>query len=231
MLVDLNIFQKKILIIGGGRETTRKVQGLTGQGAQLIFIASAFHPKLEEHLENENYQLITETLSDASRIEAFFPCYMVLATTDDKALNRSIINAAKATDAYVYSVDDPEYSDFSHPAVINFKNSVRLALSTNGKSPLMARKLRESLESALPDLISELDLLQIRLQSEIREEAKTVLSSAEQRKSFLQLLQENPAIQKQLSQNQFNTARDLALALLREYSLPERVVNSGKIEE
>ena len=58
-----------------------------------------------------------------------------MATTNDRALNRKIVEKARKMKSYAYASDDPEVSDFAHPSVINVADTVQIAISTGGSSP------------------------------------------------------------------------------------------------
>ena len=80
-------------------------------------------------------------LKDASFLSSYKP-FVVMACTNDRQLNRKIVKKAKTMKCYAYASDDPEISDFAHPSVINIEDAVQIAVSTGGKSPAMARKIK-----------------------------------------------------------------------------------------
>ena len=88
-----------------------------------------------------------------------------MATTNDKVLNRKIVQKARKMKSYAYASDDPEISDFAHPSVINIADTLQVAVSTGGSSPAMARKIKIKIESFLKKNISSDDILQIKLQN------------------------------------------------------------------
>ena len=217
MLVDLNIEGKRILIIGAGREALRKAIGLAGQGAEIIAVSSKFQEGFREWEKQGEMRLIAKTASNGKIVNDFLPLYMVMAMTDDRKLNRKIVNEAKKSVRFVYSVDDREYSDFSHPAVIDTKAPIRMAVSTSGESPLMAKRLRERAEAMADLLVRDEDYLHIQLQKKMREIAKKSLRTPELRKSSLLQIFEDPEIDDLLKQNQFEKAEILALEQLNSF--------------
>ena len=88
---------------------------------------------------------------------------ILLAATNDSKLNLKLVQAAKEWGCMVYAVDNPALSDFILPAMAQI-GDVKVAVSTGGKSPVMARVLRERIE----ELITAQDLLEIDLQDELR---------------------------------------------------------------
>ena len=63
-----------------------------------------------------------------------------MATTNDKGLNRKIVQKARKMKSYAYASDDPEISDFAHPSVINIADTLQVAISTGGSSPAMQER-------------------------------------------------------------------------------------------
>jgi precorrin-2 dehydrogenase/sirohydrochlorin ferrochelatase len=75
--------------------------------------------------------------------------YIILAATNDKALNRRIADKGRQIGSFVYAADDPEYSDFSYMATINIEDMMQIGISTSGRSPIMARIIRLRAEKIL----------------------------------------------------------------------------------
>ena len=101
-------------------------------------------------------------------------------------------------------------SDFSHPSVININDTVQVAISTGGRSPLMGKSLRKHLEPIVKKSISDLILHQIDLQELVRGEAKKKIPSAEHRKKFLNELMTDASVNQCLEEKKISTARKLA---------------------
>ena len=87
-------------------------------------------------------------ISNLDFLEKYDPV-MIMATTDDKELNRKIYEKAKSMNCYGYAVDDPSISDFSHPSLINIENIVQIAISTKGKKPNNVKRLELNAEKIL----------------------------------------------------------------------------------
>ena len=80
---------------------------------------------------------------------------MVLAATNDKALNRRIADKSRQIGSFVYTADDPEYSDFSYLATINIEDMMQIGISTSGRSPIMARIIRIRAEKILRRMLNQ----------------------------------------------------------------------------
>ena len=81
--------------------------------------------------------------------------HMVIAATDDKAVNRQIRNEAKERFLLVNVADTPDLCDFYLGGIVT-KGNLKVAISTNGKSPTAAKRLRQLLEEVLPEEIDDL---------------------------------------------------------------------------
>ena len=126
-------------------------------------------------------------------------------------MNREIILVGKKTyGCYVYAADDPQLSDFSHPSIINVKDTIQVGISTGGRSPLIGKSLRKHLEPIVKKSISDLFLHQIDLQELFRGEAKKKIPSAEHRKKFLTELMTDASVNQCLEEKKISTARKLA---------------------
>ena len=218
MIVDLNLKGKRVLIIGGGREASRKVDALLSQQCDIVVAAEKVEPSINEHSSNGKIILELRKIESVDSIKKNEPLDMILAVTDDRKLNREIVQYARARNCYAYAADDPEVSDFSHPAVINIGDVVQVAISTGGRSPLMSKTLREKVEPVVKNVINGLILDQIKLQEQLRVSAQEILPSPAQRKKFLVSLRDDEEVLKLLDAKKFSEANRLANELLDEYA-------------
>jgi precorrin-2 dehydrogenase/sirohydrochlorin ferrochelatase len=111
-----------------------------------------------------------------------------------------------------YCVDNPAVSDFMFPALAKISD-VRIAVSTSGKSPSMARVLRKRIEK----MITEEDLLQIKLQDYIRPILKHHVSGHKVRKLVLSEIIEDNRIKKLLRTGKFDDAKQFALDIAESF--------------
>ncbi len=218
MIVDLHLNGKKVLIVGGGREAVRKVEALLSQDCEIIVVGEQISEEIESWAENGKLTLDKTKVVDGGFIKNCEGLGLVMAVTDDPDLNRKIVEAGRKLGCWTYAADDPEVSDFSHPAVINLYDTVQVAVSTGGKSPLMAKKIRERAEQVFKEIIQKEDILQIRLQETLRKEAKQVLSGPDERKRFLNEIAEDGNIRELLARDQLQEAEAEALKRLQNLS-------------
>jgi len=142
LIVDLNVNNKKAVVIGGGTEGLRKVHGLIDQGCEITVITSRLNKELRRMSHDGKIKLIKRRIKDATILDKFNDIFLILAATDDRQLNRTLVEKGRAMGAFVYAADDPPMSDFSYTSLVNIEGLVQVAISTSGKSPIMARKIR-----------------------------------------------------------------------------------------
>lgn len=151
--VALDLDQKNCLVVGGGEIAEGKLDALIGAGARLTVVSPDVRPRFVElanagHLELHRRTYHSDDLTGVS---------LVIAATEDRALNALIANDARAAGVLVNAVDDPPNCDFFAVSVVR-RGDLQLAISTNGRSPAFARWMRESLDASLPaeygDLLS-----------------------------------------------------------------------------
>jgi precorrin-2 dehydrogenase/sirohydrochlorin ferrochelatase len=119
--------------------------------------------------------------------------------------------------AFVYSVDDPSYSDFSYASIINIEGVMQVAISTSGKSPIMARQVRIKAERVLKRVIKKTDIENTRLQEFARNAARTKIHSVEDRKKFLYSLINDKYIQNLIRENRIEDAKSSTIELLQKW--------------
>jgi precorrin-2 dehydrogenase len=217
LIVDLNLKGKHVLVIGGGTEGVRKVNALLGQGCRITVISNRFNKYLREQEEAGKIETVKARLKDAEILNNYDHPFLVLASTDDKALNRKLCQKGREMGAFVYSVDDPPYSDFSYASIINIEGVMQVAISTSGKSPIMARQVRMRAERILKRIIKKSDIENAKLQEFARNAAKPKLKTVQQRKEFLYSLLRDSRIQNLIKEDEIDGAKSATLELLQEW--------------
>jgi len=215
LIVDLHLKGNLVIVVGSGNEGMKKVSSLLTQDCEILMISSTSNPQIEKYVKQKKIKFKKIKLKDVSFLSKYKP-YLVMATTNDKALNREIVANAKKMKSYAYASDDPEISDFAHPSVINIEDTIQVAISTGGSSPAMARKIKIKTESFLKKNISSEDIYQIKLQKFARFEAKQVLSTQLDRKKFLYGVMNDKRVKGLLKEGKYKTAQVRVKKMLRE---------------
>ena len=216
MIVDLNLKGNLVIVVGGGAEGLKKINSLLTQDCRILVLSDKINPQLSQYIRKNKVEFKKVKLKNASFLGNYKP-FLVMATTDDKELNRKIIQKAKKMKCYVYASDDPEVSDFSHPSVINIQDTVQIAISTKGKSPVMSRKIKNQAKKVFKKIIKKEDIYQIKLQQIARNAAKKNIPTQMERKKFLYSVLRDSKIKQLIKDENLKKAQDRAMMMLREW--------------
>lgn len=216
MIVDLNLKGKLVIVVGGGSEGLKKVNSLLTQDCKILVVSDKINRQISDYLKNGKIEFKKIKLKDGGFLSKYKPI-LVMAATDDKELNRKIVQKAKKMRCYAYAADDPEVSDFAHPSVINIEDTVQVAISTRGRSPAMARKLKLQAEKVFKKIIKKEDIYQIRLQEIARNAAKDKISTQKERKKFLYSILNDNQIKQLIKDSNLKEAQKRAMLMLEEW--------------
>ncbi len=141
------------LIIGGGKIGLEKTNTLLkqNQAISLKIIAKEICQELKQVLAKHPHIVWEERAFEDRDLQDI---QFVVIATDNTVLNKEIKQKANAASILVNAADQPDLCDFYLGSIVN-KGNLKIAISTNGKSPILARRLREHLEEAIPDSITE----------------------------------------------------------------------------
>jgi precorrin-2 dehydrogenase/sirohydrochlorin ferrochelatase len=167
MIVDLNLQNKKIIIIGGGNEAQKRINSVIKQKCDIIVISDSINSQINKLAKSKKIKLIKKKITDTKFILKLKPD-LIITTTDDRKMNQKIIKDAKNKGIIVYSSDNPEDSDFSNPAIIDFENIIQIAIFTGGRSPAMSKKIKDKSEKLFKKIITKEDIAQIKIQKRAR---------------------------------------------------------------
>jgi len=216
MIVDLNLQDKKIIIIGGGNEAEKRINSIIKQGCNITVISDSVNSQINKLSKAKKITLKKQKISDTKFLSEFKPD-LVITTTDDKKINQKIIRDAKKKKIMAYSSDNPDESDFSNPAIIDFENMIQIAIFTGGKSPAMSKKIKEKSEKVLKKIITKEDIAQIKIQKMARKIAKESISTQEERKKYLRSIISDNEIDQLIKDGQIKKAEKRAITILRNW--------------
>jgi precorrin-2 dehydrogenase/sirohydrochlorin ferrochelatase len=222
LIVDLNLKGKHAVVIGGGTEGVRKVKGLLGQDCKITVIGNRVNRFLTEQAGLGKIELVKARLRDASILDNYPDAFLVLAATDDKELNRRLVEKGREMRAFVYAADDPPISDFSYASIVNIEGVMQAAISTSGKSPIMARKVRIRAERILRRIIRKEDIENAKLQEFARQAARPKIKTVGERKEFLYSLVNDRKIQNLIKEDRIEDAKSATLELLQKWERKSR---------
>jgi len=173
--IFLDIENRSVVIIGGGNVCARKAETMMNYGAKVTVVAPEFHPDIEKYAADGMLEIRRKTYDESDLDGAS----VIIASTDDEAVNTQIATDARRRRIPVNVVDVTHLCEFIVPAIIE-KGSVQLAVSTGGKSPALARTLKEDLQKLVgPEYAEVNDAL-----GSLRDAAKKTLPTDVDRKRF-----------------------------------------------
>jgi len=160
--IFLDLKGKTALVVGGGVVAQRKIETLLEHGAKVHVIAKDLTPELARLVEAEKVEHMGEEFRENHIDKAF----LVIAATDDAALNRQVSRSAQEKGLLINAVDQPEDCNFIVPSALR-RGDLRIAVSTSGKSPALAKKVREDLEEHFGNEYESFLVLMGKLRKEI----------------------------------------------------------------
>lgn len=153
--VSLVLEGRAVVVVGGGAVATRKVEGLLPTGATIAVVSPDVSDRLAEHIQARRCAWRARTYEAHDLDDAD----IVFVATDDEAVNAQVHADACAAHLMVNVADRPELCTFFLPSVLR-RGKLSVAVSTEGASPLTARRLRRQLEKLVPEEFEDyLDLL------------------------------------------------------------------------
>ena len=216
MIVDLNLHDKTVIVIGGGNEAQKRINSLLKQGCEILVISDSVNSQINKWVKAKKIKLKKQKINDTKFISKFKP-NIIITTTNDKNLNQKIINNAKRSKIIAYSSDNPEDSDFSNPAIIDFENMIQIAIFTGGRSPAMSKKIRIQSEKIFKKIITKEDIAQIKIQKIARKLAKESIATQIQRKEYLHSIMVDTEIDQLIKDGQIKKAEKRVITILRNW--------------
>src|SRR4051812_14526242 len=173
--IFLRLANEPVLVVGGGAVAERKVDLLLRTSAQVRVIAPELVPGLAERAAaGEITHVATEF-----RPEHLDGVRLAIAATDKHAINAWVARQAERRNIPVNVVDDRELSRFIVPAIVD-RSPVVVAVGSSGDAPVLTRRLRERLESFLPQRLGTL----AKLAGKLRPTIKARIDSPARRRKF-----------------------------------------------
>ena len=193
------------------------MRGLEDQNCEIILITNRLNKIIRGLQDKGKISLRKEHVKDASFLTDYENPFLILACTNNKHLNRTIAKEASTMGALSYAVDDPSVSNFSYASIINVEGILQIAISTSGRSPIVARRFRIKAERVIRRLISKSDIENIRLQEVARRMIRKRIPTVTERKEFLYSIINNATIQKLIKEDKIDDARQELVALINSW--------------
>lgn len=171
--VCLNVRGKTCVVVGGGDVAERKVISLLEADARVVVISPDLTPGLRRLRDEGAMDHVVRPYRDGDLGGTF----LAIAATDDETTNHAAFAEAHRQGVLVNVVDDPAHCDFTLPAVLR-RGDLMVSVATNGRSPAVARYIRDELEGFLtPEHLTLLELA-AELRAETRARGQRVAGEA-----------------------------------------------------
>lgn len=151
--IFLKVSNLSVLIVGGGNVGLEKLSFLlkSSPNAQVQMVAPEFLKETLDLASNHNVEITKDVYSE----KYLTGKHMVVASTDKVEVNEQVYRDCRERSILVNVADNPPFCDFYMGGIVT-KGNVKVAISTNGKSPTTAKRLRQFFEEVLPESIDDL---------------------------------------------------------------------------
>lgn len=151
--IFLKVSNLNVLIVGGGNVGLEKLTFMlkSSPNAQVQMVAPEF---LQETLDLANRHKV-EIIREVYQKKHLEGKHLVIACTDKTEVNEEIYRDCREINTLVNVADNPPFCDFYMGGIVT-KGNVKVAISTNGKSPTTAKRLRQFFEDVIPENIDDL---------------------------------------------------------------------------
>lgn len=190
--IFLKLQGRLVIVIGGGKIAEDKIRGLFSAGAQVRVISPAITPAIAKWVRNREADWLPKKFAPSDLAGA----HLVIAATSAPGVNEAVFREAETCGILCNAVDDIEHCHFYYGSIVQ-RGDLQIAISTNGKSPALAQRLRKELEAQFgPEFEEWLEWLGaarefLRESSNDPESAKALLHQLASRGAFEQFLRES----------------------------------------
>jgi precorrin-2 dehydrogenase/sirohydrochlorin ferrochelatase len=204
--IYLDVSEKRCVVVGGGDVAERKVMKLLECDAEVIVVSSVVTPGLEAMIKGN----IIRHVSGDYNSEYIKGAFIVVGATDRDVVNEQIYRDSQELGIPVNIVDDPKRCDFIVPSIVR-TGDLAIAISTGGKSPVMAKRLREDLEKTYgPEYGILLDIMGV-----LREKMITRGESPEDNKNVFESVLDSGIIE-YIRKEEWGRVKEMLYDLTRE---------------
>ncbi len=153
--IQLNLRNQSVLVVGGGPVATHRIEGLLEAGAKVTVVALQVSEAIRSWFQSGKLVLVERALREID----LGGMLLVLAATNDRAANKTISSWCRKRKILCNIADDASLCDFVIPAKI-VRGSFMLTVSTEGKSPALAKQVRQELQDQYgPEMEQVLEML------------------------------------------------------------------------
>jgi precorrin-2 dehydrogenase / sirohydrochlorin ferrochelatase len=143
--VFLKMAGRPCVVVGAGNLAESKIESLQAAHAKVTVIAPEARPRIADLAAAGEIEWRQRKYVEGDMTGYF----LVVAATDDPAVNRAVYKEATEKNVLCNAVDDPPFCDFYFPSVVR-RGDLQIAISTAGASPALAQRLRKEINAQLP---------------------------------------------------------------------------------
>lgn len=164
------------LIVGGGNVGLEKISGIlkSSPNAKVLLVARTIHPDIKSLAQRHPFVELHER---NFRLWDLWSADLVLLATNNRDTNQQILKFAKSKGLLVNVADTPDLCDFYLGSVVT-KGQLKVGISTNGKSPTIAKRFREFFEEAIPEdtdqLLDNMNGIREKVKGDLKEKVKVL---------------------------------------------------------
>ncbi|MBI3756001.1 MAG: bifunctional precorrin-2 dehydrogenase/sirohydrochlorin ferrochelatase [Deltaproteobacteria bacterium] len=184
--IFLDIKRKPCVVIGGGNVAERKVVSLLDAGARVLVISPELTPALKKLASKKKIGYCPKSYEHGD-LKGFFLAY---SATNNSRVNKGVFKEAKEQAVLLNVVDVPELCNFIVPSVVD-RGDLLIAISTSGKSPAMAKKIRQQLEKEFGKEYAVF----LEIMGKIRDKLLTVSKESDKNKKIFENIVNSPMLE------------------------------------
>ena len=216
LIIDLHLNGKTVIVVGAGNEALKRIKLLQNEGCKIIVIGEKPNSEITKLSKTKKIIFKKIKITSSLFLKTYKP-FLVIASTTDSSLNQKIIETAKKMKILAYASDSPDSSDISYLSLIDIKKTIKIGISTNGGSPIMAKKIKSNVEKCVQKNISDEDVELIKIQKFARTESKKYILIQTERKKFLYELMNDRRVKELLKDGKYKAIQTTIKKMVKDW--------------
>ena len=216
LIIDLHLNGKTVIVVGAGNEALKRIKLLQNEGCKIIVIGEKPNSEITKLSKTKKIIFKKIKITSSLFLKTYKP-FLVIASTTDSSLNQKIVQTAKKMKILAYASDSPDSSDISYLSLIDIKKTIKIGISTNGGSPIMAKKIKSDVEKCVQKNISDEDIELIKIQKFARTESKKYILIQTKRKKFLYELMNDIRVKELLKDGKYKAIQTTIKKMVKDW--------------
>ena len=216
LIIDLHLNGKTVIVVGAGNEALKRIKLLQNEGCKIIVIGEKPNSEITKLSKTKKIIFKKIKITSSLFLKTYKP-FLVIASTTDSSLNQKIIETAKKMKILAYASDSSDSSDISYLSLIDIKKTIKIGISTNGGSPIMAKKIKSNIEKCVQKNISDEDIELIKIQKFARTESKKYILTQTERKKFLYELMNDIRVKELLKDGKYKAIQTTIKKMVKDW--------------